>query len=168
VCSRSLAGGESLHFGSRFIEVRLSQTGGIRSGELSLRQQRMTQPMVETLRMEKAQIHMSLVSYDTSHDTHKSVNCFGGRYYPPPQEFVYLRTKITNLSRTSFINLTLGSVTHAILDSVTSSFYCRSGGGTGRACRTRGHPYRFSHRPTRWRRVEGSGDCTLLYCVWLL
>jgi len=81
--------------------MKPSQTGGTRSGELSLRQQRMTQPMVETLRMEKARVHMSLVSYDSSRRTHQSVKYFGEKYYPPPQEFVYLQIKVTNLSGVS-------------------------------------------------------------------
>jgi trafficking protein particle complex subunit 9 len=102
----------SLHsFALISIEVKPSQTGGIRSGQLSLRQQRMTQPMVETLRMEKAQVHISLVSYDTLHGITKSVNYYGGKYFPAPQEFVYLRTKITNLSRTSLVYLTHPSLT---------------------------------------------------------
>lgn len=122
-------------------KVKPSQTGGIRSGELSLRQQRMTQPMVKTLRMEEARVHMSLVSYNPSHGTDKLVNYRGGKYYPAPQEFVYLRIKITNLSRTLFANFALIFVTHAILPSITSHFHCRSGGGTCGACRTRGRPY---------------------------
>ena len=86
--------------------------------------------MVETLRMEKAQVHMSLVCYDSSYGTRKPVTYSGGKYYPAPQEFVYLRTKIVNLSRTSFVSLTLTPGAYRILDSITSSFHCRSGGGT--------------------------------------
>ena len=91
----------------------------------------MTQPMLETLRMDKAQVHMSLVSYDSLYGTHKLVAYFGGKYYPAPQEFVYLRTKIINLSRTSFVDLRLiYIITHGILHSITSGFHRRSGGGT--------------------------------------
>lgn len=77
----------------------LLKTGGLRSGELSLRQQRMTQPMLEALRTETARVQMSLVRY--VHDTAMPVpvDPSGSKYLPPPNEFVYLRTKVTNLSR---------------------------------------------------------------------
>ncbi|KAJ7709879.1 TRAPP II complex [Mycena rosella] len=80
---------------------RWREAGGTRSGDLSLRQQRMTLPMLETLRTETASIHMSLHRDEGSEKTPVTVN--GGRSYPPPSEFVYLRTKVTNLSLTSLV-----------------------------------------------------------------
>lgn len=77
------------------------QSGGIRSGDLSLRQQRMTLPMLETIRMENTRVHMSLVSYSNPSKGDEPIIHRGGKYYPPADEFVYLRTKVTNLSRTS-------------------------------------------------------------------
>ncbi|KAJ6496720.1 TRAPP II complex [Mycena vitilis] len=76
---------------------RWREAGGTRSGDLSLRQQRMSLPMLETLRTETASIHMSLHSQDGA------VTSTGGKYYPKSSEFVYLRTKVTNLSLTSLV-----------------------------------------------------------------
>jgi hypothetical protein len=79
-----------------------SQVSGIRSGTLSLRQQRLTLPMLENLRTEATRVHMSLVRYsgDLTDPTEHTVLQKGRKYHPPPNEFLYLRTKITNLSRT--------------------------------------------------------------------
>ena len=55
--------------------------------------------MLETLRMENARISMSLISRDNSRPEGESVAALDGRFYPPANEFVYLRTKITNVSR---------------------------------------------------------------------
>ncbi|KAJ7774579.1 TRAPP II complex [Mycena maculata] len=81
------------------------EAGGTRSGDLSLRQQRMTLPMLETLRTETASIHMSLDRHEGSDEN--PVALHDGKYYPPSSEFVYLRTKVTNLSLTSLV-FTLG------------------------------------------------------------
>ncbi|KAJ7449836.1 TRAPP II complex [Mycena latifolia] len=78
---------------------RWREAGGTRSGDLSLRQQRMTLPMLETLRTETASIHMSLHCNQDLEGTSVILN--GGRYYPHPNEFVYMRTKVTNFSLTS-------------------------------------------------------------------
>ncbi|KAJ7097903.1 TRAPP II complex [Mycena belliarum] len=77
---------------------RWREAGGTRSGDLSLRQQRMTLPMLETLRTETASIQMSLYSDIASQ---KTPHISDGKYYPQASEFVYLRTKVTNLSLTS-------------------------------------------------------------------
>jgi len=58
--------------------------------------------MLETLRTETARAYMSLARYD-SHDpglTEHRVVQRGGKYYPRTNQFVYLRTKVTNMSRT--------------------------------------------------------------------
>jgi hypothetical protein len=83
------------------ILIHNSQAGGTRSGDLSLRQQRMTLPMLETIRTETARVNMSLVRYDSSDQSsaeHKIIHK-GGKYMPRPNEFVYLRTQVINLSR---------------------------------------------------------------------
>jgi hypothetical protein len=71
----------------------------------------MTQPMVETLRMEIARVEVSLFSCDPPHGTHKLIKYHGGKYYPAAQEFVYLRAKITNLSCTLSLHLKKMSLT---------------------------------------------------------
>jgi trafficking protein particle complex subunit 9 len=81
------------------------QAGGSRSGELSFRQQRMTLPMLETLRTEAVRIHLELFHRGgEASKEHMPILRKGGTYHPAPYEFVYLRMRITNLSRklTSF------------------------------------------------------------------
>ncbi|KAJ7940592.1 TRAPP II complex [Mycena leptocephala] len=78
---------------------RWREAGGTRSGDLSLRQQRMSLPMLETLRTETASINMSLHRQEGPDKI--PVPLTSGKCYPPSSEFVYLRTKVTNLSLTS-------------------------------------------------------------------
>lgn len=52
--------------------------------------------------MENVQIQMSLVSYDSPLSADQPVVEYDGKFYPRPDEFVYLRTKITNVSRELF------------------------------------------------------------------
>ncbi|KAJ6630827.1 TRAPP II complex [Mycena sp. CBHHK59/15] len=85
----------------KYLRGRWREAGGTRSGDLSLRQQRMTMPMLETLRTETASIQMSLNRYDGTGRI--SIDLNGGKYYPESSEFVYLRTKVTNLSLTSLV-----------------------------------------------------------------
>ncbi|KAJ7063346.1 TRAPP II complex [Mycena amicta] len=82
------------------IRGRWREAGGTRAGDLSLRQQRMTLPMLETLRTETASIYMSLHRQEAGK---KPVTLNVGKYYPPFSEFLYLRTKVTNLSLTSLV-----------------------------------------------------------------
>lgn len=81
------------------------QAGGTRSGDLSLRQQRMTLPMLETLRTETARVKMSLVRYDNSENglVQDAIVHKAGKYMPRPNEFVYLQTRVINLSRQCFL-----------------------------------------------------------------
>jgi hypothetical protein len=58
----------------------------------------MTLPMLETLRTESARIHLELIRR-ASEEERLAVSRNGGTYYPVPYEFVYLRMRITNLSR---------------------------------------------------------------------
>ncbi|KAF7363484.1 hypothetical protein MSAN_01004300 [Mycena sanguinolenta] len=78
---------------------RWREAGGSRSGDLSLRQQRMTLPMLETLRTETASIGMCLHRQEGPDKV--PISSIGGKCHPPSSEFVYLRTKVTNLSLTS-------------------------------------------------------------------
>jgi hypothetical protein len=60
----------------------------------------MTLPMLETLRTEPARIHLELFRRGSEADEERlPVSRSGGAYYPVPYEFVYLRMRITNLSR---------------------------------------------------------------------
>jgi hypothetical protein len=60
----------------------------------------MTLPMLETLRTESARIHLELFRRGSEADEEcLPISRNGGTYYPVPYEFVYLRMRITNLSR---------------------------------------------------------------------
>ncbi|KAI9466349.1 TRAPP II complex [Lactarius psammicola] len=76
------------------------EAGGTRSGELSFRQQRMTLPMLATLRTESVRIQLELYRHgnDTSEEERSSVMRKDGTYHPAPYQFVYLRARIVNLS----------------------------------------------------------------------
>lgn len=67
------------------------QMGGTRSGDLSLRQQRMTLSMLNTLRTETVRINMSLLTFDELEVPHRN-----GKYHTQANEFVHLRIKIKN------------------------------------------------------------------------
>lgn len=58
--------------------------------------------MLEALRTEPAEVRMSLVRYDGSGDEPTVIVQKGGKCLPPANEFLYLRTIVTNLSRLSF------------------------------------------------------------------
>lgn len=101
------------------------EVGGVRSGTLSLRQQRLTLPMLETLRTETARVQMSLVRYsgDVTDPIEHAVLQMGGKYQPPQNEFVYLRTKVTNLSPSPLVltvDLNLEPVEHVIFEGIAS------------------------------------------------
>jgi len=60
----------------------------------------MTLPMLETLRTESARIHLELFRNGSDADVERlPISRNGGTYHPVPYEFVYLRMRITNLSR---------------------------------------------------------------------
>jgi len=77
------------------------EAGGTRYGDLSLRQQRLTLTMLDTLRTEKAGILLSLVRAGDSTDT--PVKQVAGKYHPPCSELVYIRIKVTNLTSSSLV-----------------------------------------------------------------
>ncbi|KAI0780823.1 TRAPP II complex [Trametes elegans] len=102
----------------KVVHGRWRENGGTRAGDLSLRQQRMTLPMLEALRVETARVRMTLVRYDDEGNAQPvSVDPSGSKYLPPPNEFVYLRTSIANLSPSELIltvNLTLEPSDHVV------------------------------------------------------
>ncbi|KAF8077925.1 TRAPP II complex [Lyophyllum atratum] len=118
------------------VRGRWREVRGVRSGDLSLRQQRMTLPMLETLRLENAQVQMSLVAYDDSLPTHHPLAERDGKFYPPADQFVYLRTKITNTSPSSQVftmDLEMEPSEHIIYEGVlTEMAVGRLGSGESR------------------------------------
>ncbi|KZV62838.1 hypothetical protein PENSPDRAFT_641660 [Peniophora sp. CONT] len=67
-----------------------------RAGELSLRQQRLTYPMLECLRTETARVGLSL--WLREDDEWTELPRRDGRFMPPPNEFVYVRLEAENKS----------------------------------------------------------------------
>ncbi|THU80824.1 hypothetical protein K435DRAFT_972612 [Dendrothele bispora CBS 962.96] len=102
------------------LHCRWKEAGGTRFGDLSLRQQRMTLTMLDTLRTESAMLSLSLVRYN-SERAPMPVPHRAGKYYAPATEMIYLLVKVTNLSRTSLIytvDIGIDPVEHVIFDGV--------------------------------------------------
>ncbi|KAI0273777.1 TRAPP II complex [Gloeopeniophorella convolvens] len=105
------------------VRGRWREAGGTRSGELSFRQQRMTLPMLETLRTEAARVHIELVRRSDTSDERLSVARRGGMYQPAPYEFVYLRLRITNFSLQPLlltVDITADPADHVIQEGTAS------------------------------------------------
>lgn len=77
-----------------------NKAGGSRSGDLSLRQQRLTKPMLHALRTDPVHVQMELLQRGDDKDgvSQKIVNRRGGKYKAPPNEFLFLRMRIRNVS----------------------------------------------------------------------
>jgi hypothetical protein len=107
------------------IMVHCQQVGGTRSGDLSLRQQRMTLPMLETIRTETARVSMSLVGYDDDAGLlEQAIAQKGGKYLPRANQFVYLRTHVINLSPSPLVllvDLNMDPADHIIYEGVLSN-----------------------------------------------
>lgn len=98
--SRALARGAPDYFFVLLYALMQLQAGGTRSGELSLRQQRMSLPMLENLRTESARVSMCLVCRDNGlDDSWQTVHQKDGKFLPKPYDFVYLQINVTNMSR---------------------------------------------------------------------
>lgn len=76
-----------------YVAESILQPGTTRAGNLSLRQQRLTMPMLNFLRKSPIHVHMSL-----NGDDQDDVRVVGAQSITKPNEFVYLRTSITNNS----------------------------------------------------------------------
>ncbi|KAJ8078800.1 hypothetical protein AAF712_001246 [Marasmius tenuissimus] len=87
----------------RSLQCGWQEAHGNRFGDLSLRQQRLTLNMLETLRTETTVVRLSLVGRDDDETSAASIVQRHGKYYPPPYHILHLRTKITNMARTSHV-----------------------------------------------------------------
>ncbi|GJE90813.1 TRAPP II complex [Phanerochaete sordida] len=106
-----------------YVRGKWKETGGTRTGELSLRQLRITQPMLNSTRVEQARLHLALWCHEESTDELKPIPTRAGVYQPPLNELVYLRTKVTNLSktpRTFTVNFVLDPPQHILFEGVLS------------------------------------------------
>ncbi|KAF8744659.1 hypothetical protein RHS02_01740, partial [Rhizoctonia solani] len=79
------------------VKGRWSEPGTGRTGEVSLRQQRLTLPMLETLRLEDITIQLSMVP-DTPGDGTEIKSSGANTYRVPLNEFLHLRTEVHNLT----------------------------------------------------------------------
>ena len=93
-------GEASLHIPFTHI-TKPKKAGGSRSGDLSLRQQRLTKPMLHALRTDPVHVQMELLRRGDDEDgvSQTIVNRRGGKYRAPPNEFLFLRMWIRNVSR---------------------------------------------------------------------
>lgn len=76
------------------------ETGGVRTGELSLRGQRLTLPMLKELRLETVEVTVGLAMCE---DEGSSLQQSGTKYSLKSSEFIHLCTRITNLSDSSLV-----------------------------------------------------------------
>lgn len=53
--------------------------------------------MLKALQVEDIRLQLSIRTYGQSKQA-DVIHCIGGSYFPPLNEFVYLHTKVTNLS----------------------------------------------------------------------
>ncbi|KAI0054107.1 hypothetical protein FA95DRAFT_1591856 [Auriscalpium vulgare] len=106
------------------VRGRWREAGGIRSGELSLRQQRLSLPMLEMLRTETAKVRMSLHQRTGEEgSTWDAVFRKDGKYRPKPYEYLYLRAQVTNLSNGPLLlslDLTMEPSEHVIQEGFLS------------------------------------------------
>ena len=63
----------------------------------------MTLTMLETLRTENAGVKLSIIRY-SDNSSEEEIPLSSGKFNPSPNEFVYLRTYVTNLSSERFID----------------------------------------------------------------
>ena len=74
------------------------QSGGGRYGDLSLRQQRITQRMLNTLMVQPLRIELSLWTCGSDTEEPEALTADNGVFSAPLNEFVLLRGRISNMS----------------------------------------------------------------------
>ena len=74
------------------------QSGGTRAGDLSMREQRLSLPMLEALKLETTRVRMTLLNHDDDSQGCATIPRSGDKFLPKPNEFVQLRIQVTNLS----------------------------------------------------------------------
>ncbi|KAH7926321.1 hypothetical protein BV22DRAFT_1087325 [Leucogyrophana mollusca] len=95
------------------------EANGTRSGEVSLRQQRMTLPMLKALRTDAVRVDMSLVQYDQDNSTPCLVEHTKRKIHPIPNDIFYLRTEISNTTTSPLVlalDLVIDPQEHVIIE----------------------------------------------------
>lgn len=83
------------------VRASWKEAAGSRTGELSLRQQRFTQPMLNALRMDDIRVSLSLINLsDGDEDAAQSGVISAGRTYSTtPNDYVTVKARVQNLTR---------------------------------------------------------------------
>lgn len=81
----------------KIVSARWKETNGDRNGYLSLRQQRLTLPMLKALRTDKVQVDLTLI-VDSLDSSPQELDYSGGKYIASPNEMLYLRIEVANSS----------------------------------------------------------------------
>ncbi|KAI0322235.1 TRAPP II complex [Amylostereum chailletii] len=86
------------------VHGRWREAGGARFGELTLRKQRLTYPMLDTLRIETTRIQLSLFRRSgEDRESWVDIPKRHSNFFPRPYEFVYLRVQVKNMSQRSLV-----------------------------------------------------------------
>lgn len=81
----------------KIVSARWKETNGDRHGDLSLRQQRLTLPMLKALRTDVVQVDLTLI-VDNPDGSPQELDYSGGKYIASPNEMLYLRVEAVNSS----------------------------------------------------------------------
>lgn len=81
----------------KIVSARWKETNGDRHGDLSLRQQRLTLPMLKALRTDVVQIDLTLI-VDNPDGSPQELDYSRGKYIASPNEMLYLRVEVANSS----------------------------------------------------------------------
>ncbi|KAG1782538.1 TRAPP II complex [Suillus placidus] len=81
----------------KIVSARWKETNGDRHGYLSLRQQRLTLPMLKVLRTDVVPVDLTLIM-DTPDNSLQELDYSGGKYIASPNEMFYLRVEVANSS----------------------------------------------------------------------
>jgi len=95
------------------------ELNGIRRGDLSLRQQRLTLPMLKSLKTDIVKLQMSL-----AYDDGKPLSRRPGKFLPPPNELFYVNVVISNTSETAlvlFVKLLADPSDYVLSDTISSA-----------------------------------------------
>ncbi|KAG1756741.1 TRAPP II complex [Suillus paluster] len=80
----------------KIISARWKETNGDRHGDLSLRQQRLTLPMLKALRTDVVRVDLTLVTDNQDDGSPEELDYGGGKYIARPNEMLYLRVEVAN------------------------------------------------------------------------
>ncbi|KAH7914700.1 TRAPP II complex [Hygrophoropsis aurantiaca] len=109
----------------KYIQGHWKEANGTRWGILSLRQQRMTLPMLKILRTDEVAIHLSLIQDEDNEAASRVNNVQGvaGKYQVAPNDVYYLQAKISNATSSPLVlalDLVIDPQEHVIVEGISS------------------------------------------------